>query len=284
MLFRSDKKVAAADDIRVEVWITDARVALACSTYDKGGTWYGGVTALALTAGERAVAAVRRRGKMLVGQVRYPWISRVGSTAKFGWLTDERVILRFKDPDGDVWELYLTLPKRSDAAELAAEVARRAAAYRLSSDPDPQSNTIAALQELLGAERRPGDPANKNVIKFHVFPTFFAVGETSARFLPLGASRDRLRQAHVDVVAAGITSPVVTSPPRLAGPPGNATASRGPVPARNFCAACGAALSGTRFCTACGREIRLHAGPAAGHSGGQVAEVALDSNRGGPEA
>ena len=41
----------------------------------------------------KARAAIRSRGKMLVGQVRYPWIQTVGSSPKDGWASEEKLIL-----------------------------------------------------------------------------------------------------------------------------------------------------------------------------------------------
>jgi hypothetical protein len=46
---------------------------------------------------------------MLVGQVRYPWLERVGSSGKFGWLSDEQLYLKIKAPDGYM-QLRLDLP------------------------------------------------------------------------------------------------------------------------------------------------------------------------------
>ncbi|GEM_PF-2022953 len=268
-LFEDGKKVCGADDIRLDVFITDARLALACSKYEKGGTWFGGVTALALTAGERAVAAVRRRGKMLVGHVRYPWIAKVGSTSKFGWTTEERMILRFKTQQGVMADLYLTFPKHADAAGLAAEVAQRAAAYRLISDPDLKAKEIARLEELGRALRIVADPSEKTVINFHVFPNFFTVGEHSARLTPRAAflssadGRASLgRQGGGDATWAPTHKPVaaasVRGTPVYAATPQPAAGTKGGEQRRTsaFCTGCGAALGRGCFCTTCGKQAR----------------------------
>jgi hypothetical protein len=87
-------------EIRADVLITDARVVVSCSKYEKGGGWvgFGGVGAVALSAGLNAVSkarsAHRRKGKMLVGHVRYQWLSQVGSAPKSGFGSSERIRLR----------------------------------------------------------------------------------------------------------------------------------------------------------------------------------------------
>ena len=53
---------AHVSDIRMAVYITDARVAVACSKYDKGGGWRGSLIAVPLNAVSMARAAYRRQG------------------------------------------------------------------------------------------------------------------------------------------------------------------------------------------------------------------------------
>lgn len=173
------------DDVAIDVLITDARVALACSKYDKGGGWTGFglsslVVATALNAGSKALAARRRRGKMLVGQVRYPWLAAAGSSSKTGWLSEERLILSARTDDG-IARLWLTLPKSTDAAAVAAEVARRSAAHRLLCELEMSDEERASLQELTTAGRL--EPV-KGKTQHHVFPTSWRVGEKTARMAP----------------------------------------------------------------------------------------------------
>ena len=81
-LTHNGRTVFRVRDVRIDVYITDTRVALACSKYDKGGGWIGSPTGMILlNTVSKTRAALRRRGKMMVGQVRYPWVQRVGSTA-----------------------------------------------------------------------------------------------------------------------------------------------------------------------------------------------------------
>ena len=94
MIFRCSK-------VRICVYITDARVAFACSKYDKGGGWIGTPGAmLVMNVASKSLAAVRRRGKMMVGQVRYPWIANVGSTGQQGIGSEERLVFDGKSDRG----------------------------------------------------------------------------------------------------------------------------------------------------------------------------------------
>jgi hypothetical protein len=178
---RGGKTIAAMSDVHITMFVTGARVAFACSKYDKGGGWIGGPSALVLNAGSKALAAMRRRGKMAVGHVRYPWISAVGSTTKMGFLSEECLYFRVKTTEGNT-DLLLHLPKNVDAAGLAAEIARRAATYRLACESGPAEDELAALQGLALAQRR--EPVKDKVL-YHVFPTFWPISEKSARMLPL---------------------------------------------------------------------------------------------------
>ena len=81
------RTVVEVREIRAEVVITDARVILLCSKYDKGGGWVGTPgTALMLNAVSKLRAARRSRGTALVGHIRYPWLISVGFSPKQSWL------------------------------------------------------------------------------------------------------------------------------------------------------------------------------------------------------
>ncbi len=167
-------------DVRIAVLISDARVAFGCSKFDKGGGWGGGPTALALNAGSRALAARRRRGKMLVGQVRYPWVSAVYASTKHGWRDSEQ--LRLVVVDGDArMSLTLGLPKSTDAAAIATEVVHRAARFRLATDPELADAERARLQEL-AALAPIHNPKGSKDLSGERFPTHWPPAERSASF------------------------------------------------------------------------------------------------------
>jgi hypothetical protein len=68
---------------------------------------------------------------------------------------------------------------------VAAEIARRAAAYRLASEPGLTDDQRAALTALTEAATQTHEEKNK--IEPHTFPHFWNVGEESARFVPVTA-------------------------------------------------------------------------------------------------
>jgi hypothetical protein len=248
---RDGKRLSRVSDVRIDVFITDARVALACTKYDKGGGWsgYGAgglAVALAFNAGSKALAAGRRRGKMLVGQVRYPWLATVGSSAKFGMGSEERLYFKVKTAQGET-QVLLTLPKNLDAAAIAAEIARRAAAYRLACEPDLEDIKRARFVEL--TQVQPIEPV-KGKSHHHVFPDYWTISEKSARMLPV-ADGGAAALAASAVPEASATPPVVAATlPAPAQIVAEVAATAG------FCTSCGSPLKpGVSFCTHCGSRV-----------------------------
>lgn len=135
----------AAQDISGRISVTDARVALSCSRYDKGGNW---TSAVGLAG--KAMAARRRKGKMLVGHVRYPWLVGVYAQNRTGWTSSEmiRLIVDFTDKGKSRVNVNIYLPKHNDAVALASEIIRRAVRFRLahSTDLDGEDGYRAELE------------------------------------------------------------------------------------------------------------------------------------------
>lgn len=219
--------IAKVEETRVDIIVTDARVALACSKYHKG---FGG--GIITGSASRVLAASRRRGKMLVGQVRYPWLQRVGSKTKFGWTTNERLMLVFHTAEGGM-AYGLNLPGDTDAAAIAAEIVRRAAAYRLACEPGMEPEVCARLEELAGAQRIEPDASQPDKATWFELPAPWVVGEESARFAPGRTAASR--------------------PPATRAPDSELQA-----PARaRFCTQCGSAVgAGDAFCASCGRQLQ----------------------------
>jgi hypothetical protein len=172
--------------IKIDVLVTNARFALACSKYDKGGGWVGGagvmITANAIS---KARAAMRSRGKMLVGQVRYPWIMRVGSSPKTGFGSEEKLYFETTVKGGGSASVTVFLPKNVDAAQVAAEITRRAARYRLESEQLDQETRdllepFTSIQPLV-----PG--ASASDVRWFTLPRARTVDEESARLTPVAA-------------------------------------------------------------------------------------------------
>ena len=174
--------------VKIDLFVTDARFALACSSYDKGGghTFFGGGGALFLDVAVNSVSKVRSkmrsRGKMLVGQVRYPWLRRVGSSPKTGFGTHEKLYFETSVKGGGMTTLTLWLPNNVSAAQVAAEVAGRAARYRLATK-NPDGELRQTLEALTSVKAVDG-ATNAKEIQWHTLPGADSVDETSARLSP----------------------------------------------------------------------------------------------------
>lgn len=151
----AEPETIAELNLDLSLVITDERVLMYCEKFDKGGGWtgFGAGFAVAMVANavSKARAASRRHGRLLVGHVRYPWLGRVAASPKIDWRTAE--LLRFtvaaQRQPARVLGLTFTLPKSADAAELASEIARRAACWRLDHDSlnDEQRGATMRLRD-----------------------------------------------------------------------------------------------------------------------------------------
>ncbi|HWA54580.1 MAG TPA: zinc ribbon domain-containing protein [Solirubrobacterales bacterium] len=218
--------------VRIDFFITDARLAVACSKYDKGGGWVGGATAMVVfNSVSKARAKLRSRGKMLAGQVRYPWLRWVASTPKTGFSSEETLVLHSSAEDGTAMTLTLTLPKNIEASRVAAEIAARAARYRLSSE-ELDAEARARIEAHLGGQSRAAS-GEKQVFEM---AAPLPVSEHSARIAP---------QADLLPAREATASEPVPTPPS---PPSLEAAA--------FCTACGEGIGAEdAFCSACGERV-----------------------------
>lgn len=118
-------------DIKMNVFVTDCRVIYRCDSYDKGGRWRGGLTALALNGIERAAGAVRTRGKSLLGHVRYEWLRALGYVKKTGFFSDNQLYVFYCDENDETHYVWVKLKGSAEVAALANDILHRACRYRL---------------------------------------------------------------------------------------------------------------------------------------------------------
>ncbi len=141
------QQLAQFSDITATVLVTDQRLAVACSKYDTGGGSSGfGLAglAVAVTANvvSKGLAKRRRKGKTLVGHVRYDWLHHLEATDRTGLLSKNSLEVLLADPTADgVVVLAITLGKHETATSVADQVARRAAAYKLAHLADDPNQT-----------------------------------------------------------------------------------------------------------------------------------------------
>jgi hypothetical protein len=187
------KPMLSVQKIRARVLLTDARLTFACSKFDKGGGWWGigagALVAIPANVGSKALAARRRRGKMLVGQIRYPWIKSVYAQNKGGWNAVKMLRVLVNAGGNQEFRVNLTLPSDVDATAAGTELIRRAAAFRLAHDEGEfGEEERARLTELASVDplvwvKGTGQMAGE------VFPTSWGPGEKTASFGLHGGER-----------------------------------------------------------------------------------------------
>lgn len=161
------QQLAQFSDITATVLVTDQRLAVACSKYDTGGGSSGfGLAALAVAVTANAVskglAKRRRKGKTLVGHVRYDWLRQLEAKDRTGLLSKNSLELLLSDPTADgLLILGITLGKRETATSIATDIATRAAHYQAAQLTDASNRTEleaysrqATYQTLDGGTRR----------------------------------------------------------------------------------------------------------------------------------
>lgn len=183
-------RIGKLEDVDIEVYVTDARLVVACAKYAKGGGWHGGdytdIAGMALAgvanAVSRARVARKRRGNCLVGHIRYPWLVKVGSTSRQGIGTTNALRLQIQERTTNATStrtllLEITLDKRTNAPALAQQIARRCARFHLARDITPGSQHHAAYQALTSVNALSPE---KKTFAFHNMPNhFYAVPATA---------------------------------------------------------------------------------------------------------
>lgn len=170
---RSPKRVLSVNKVKAAVTITEARVIVACSKYEKGGgftPWTVAAVPFAVTANviSKVRASRGRRGKMLVGQVRYPWLLSVGCRERSTSLGHDTLRLGILDPSeqGRALTLDIHLPRQESGVELARQITCLAARHRLEGESD-----IPELREHISelTDPPPLQPAPKEFSSYVFF-------------------------------------------------------------------------------------------------------------------
>jgi hypothetical protein len=183
----SCKTIVQIKDTKVDLLVTESRFVIACEKFEKGGGWvgFGGAGlafALAANGVSKLRAAQRRHGKLLVGQVRYPWLRCVGFTPRAGWGSQEQIRLGVVEMlgGGASRELFLdvSLPKNVDSGEVARVIAQKTARYRLEHVAIEDASEQACYEDLASAGRL-ASPAPKK-FAFYQMPRWYCVSAQSA--------------------------------------------------------------------------------------------------------
>lgn len=142
-------------DTRVEIIVTDVRVAICIPRYKKGGGWTGGILGLLMNIPSYAIAAYRHSRNAMVGHLYYPWISIVGLSTSFSVMRgrpqhDELQLEYLVTDDDDPVRAGVTISLNSgvDGLAVANEILRRACRHRLMYRPDLDEEQRTILHNL----------------------------------------------------------------------------------------------------------------------------------------
>jgi hypothetical protein len=131
-----DETMGELAGCEASLFITEKRVAVACSKYDKGGRLRGyGAGGLAVAGlanvASMALAAHRRRGQMLVGHVQFEWLAAGVAWDRKGRGSANQIRLLMRDPTADgLVKLNIQLDKRNMASPYLEQIMSRAAHFQ----------------------------------------------------------------------------------------------------------------------------------------------------------
>jgi hypothetical protein len=270
----SYKNVTETNDISFQVWVTASRVIFYCKKFEKGGGWMGwgvGGLAVAIVANSvsAAMAASRRKGKALVGNIRYPWVSSVMFAPRNGMGTENQVRIAYVDGTDDSrpeCDVTFHIERHRDANRLARHIADRVIAYRYASGEEMEPEELAGF-EALRTSGLAAIPA-KGYLSSYKMPTSWRVpigmtkvpdavpafppsapGAVVVPVAAVAAPAEPVAQEEPPEVAAEISIPLT------AAPDGSPLVSRSA-----FCESCGSPELGDNFCTDCGAPVDLEHG------------------------
>ena len=261
--------VTETKDIVFQVWITASRVIFYCKKFEKGGGWVGfglGGLAVAVVANSvsHAIAANRRKGKALIGNIRYPWVSSVMFSPRNGFGTEENVRIAFVDgtddsrPEGDI---TFSIERHNNANRVARNIVDRVIAYRYASGEDLDTEELRRFEELrhsgLAALPAKGQLTSYRIPSSWRVPLGLTLVPTAPPVFPPGAPEGVPVPVGMPSTGASLDSirgSVVTDGEAEFG----SNASRVLVTAPTaFCEICGSAELGENFCTDCGRPVAV---------------------------
>ncbi|GHU64973.1 hypothetical protein AGMMS49983_11880 [Clostridia bacterium] len=237
-----------SEDIEITVFVTSSRIAFYCEKYDKGSTWWGigggALIALAITAASKAQAKKRTAGTVMVGHIRYEWLSSISCSRGEAWYDDNYIVLGYKDSNKVGWEVRLEFPrKKTNVNVIANQIVRKACFYKLAMKTEKSEREIAEFAEY----------AQSDLTSFKNLRYSYAPG--GEEFRP------NLNELQTPLPQAGF--PKITAPPAAVQPAFLSEAMpSSPVPSAplqpRFCANCGAPRrEGAKFCAKCGTRIEV---------------------------
>jgi hypothetical protein len=166
LMLDSDRCYFQVSDVPVTVALTSKRVIVVCERFEKGGGWRGSA-GLMLTANalSKARAAMHTRGKVLAGQMRLPWLSRVGYHDRHSRKSTNALRLVACDTDGTQVMAVITLGKDSSPRAFTKQVFQAAVAERQAAPERLEPQRLARL-----SRRLPQYETDSGKLAFHDIP------------------------------------------------------------------------------------------------------------------
>jgi hypothetical protein len=230
--------------------------------------WGVGGLAVAIVANSvsHAIAASRRKGKALVGHMRYPWVESVMFSPRTGYGTENNVRIAFVDGTDDSrpeCDITFYIERHRDANQLARHIVDRVIAYRYASGEEMDADELARF-EALRLSGLTAAPA-KGYLSSYKIPTSWRVpiGLTTvpgaAPSFPPGAPGSELATVEAAPQASDISvadAPISVVMADTPEPPTPALTANG---VASFCDTCGSPELGDNFCTDCGAPVAVRA-------------------------
>jgi hypothetical protein len=196
------------------------------------------------------MAANRRKGKALVGNIRYPWITRVAFAPRNGYATRETVQIEYVDgldSTKPACSLTIHLDNRTDANRVARHIIDKVIAYRYATG-GPLSEEFLERYETLRTSGLMAAP-QKGFMSIYNVPTSWkvpnGVDNPPTSMPPFPATRPAVSgDTSTTANAVEPTQTEVAPEPLLDAEP-----------VARVCTSCGSAFVGTAFCTDCGAPL-----------------------------
>jgi hypothetical protein len=165
---------------RSVLWLGPDRAAVSCVAYNRPRVFAGGaglfaVVTLAIAGVTTLVARRARRGTLLVGQVRFPWVVSVGYRG-------QTLRLNVRTVDAGRPRLLILdvgLRKETDVPLLAKQIAIQVARVQLAATPEDRADVRTQLQQNAGDFVVP-PPETKKVFAMYHFPHAWPVSPETA--------------------------------------------------------------------------------------------------------
>lgn len=129
------------DNVETEFFVTDSRVLLRIEKSQESHHVDDTMAAVFSNA-RSSIPAYRRNEMVLMGMIRYEWVSQISFRPKAGFLTYETVRVYYKDEQKSLWFLDVVFKRAADARYIANDILHRMCVYRLAMTDDKDDREL----------------------------------------------------------------------------------------------------------------------------------------------